>query len=318
MLAAYVKQFNGDDPVAALEVGDRPEPVVHDGWAMVQIKAASINHHDIWSLRGVGLAEANLPMILGCDAAGIDSEGRDVVVHAVVTDPAAWPSAGRASVLSERHQGTFAERVAVPIQNLVPKPEGLSYAEAACLPTAWLTAYNMLFRQASILPGETVLIQGASGGLSTALITLARAAGFTVWATGRSKEKLQYALEAGAHEAFESGVRLPDRVAAVMDSVGAATWSHSLKALRPHGTLVVAGATSGYTANTEIARIFANRLKIVGTAMGSLADMHNLLTFCAANSIRPSIHSTFALEDAQKAFTTVADGSVRGKVVLEP
>jgi len=318
MLAAFVKEFNADDPVAALEVGDRPEPVVHDGWTMVEIKAASINHHDIWSLRGVGLPATNLPMILGCDAAGIDSQGREVVVHAVVTDPMSWPTAGQASVLSERHQGTFAERVAVPAQNLVAKPAGLSFAEAACMPTAWLTAYNMLFRQASIVPGETVLIQGASGGLSTALITLARAAGYIVWVTARSEEKLRFALETGAHEAFETGVRLPDRVSAVMDSVGAATWSHSLKALRREGTMVVAGATSGYTATTEIARIFANRLKIVGTAMGTREDMQNLVNFCAANNIRPHIHSTYTLSEAQKALTSVVDSTVRGKVVLEP
>jgi NADPH:quinone reductase-like Zn-dependent oxidoreductase len=317
MLSAYVEAFNASDPLGALVVGDRPPPQPHEGWTIVEVKAASINHHDIWSLRGVGLAEERLPMILGCDAAGVDADGREVVVHAVVADPFGSPTPGRPSVLSERHQGTFAERLAVPVQNLVPKPPELSFVEAACLPTAWLTAYTMLFRQASISPGETVLVQGASGGLSTALIVLGRAAGLRIWVTGRTEEKRAYAREMGAHEVFESGARLPARVDAVMDSVGAATWSHSLKALRPEGTLVVAGATSGYVAQTEVARIFAHRLRIVGTAMGTADDMRRLVDFCAHQQIKPHIHSVHPLADAKKALAAVAEGDVRGKVVLE-
>ena len=314
MLAAYVEKFNAHDPVSALVIGDRPEPADRDGWAVIDVKAASINHHDIWSLRGVGLAEQNLPMILGCDAAGIDGQGREVVVHAVISEP--LPAGD--SVLSERHQGTFAERLAVPRAILIPKPAGLSFAEAACLPTAWLTAYTMIFRQAGIVAGDTVLVQGASGGLSTALIVLGRAAGLQIWVTGRSADKLEFAKRLGAHDVFPSGAKLPERVDAVMDSVGAATWSHSLKALRPNGTLVVAGATSGYVAETEISRIFARQLRIVGTAMGSQEDLRRLLQFCAANHISPPIHSILPLSSAREAFAVVASGDVFGKVVLEP
>lgn len=318
MLSAYVEKFNPEDPVSALVVGDRPEPAAPDGWAVIDVKAASINHHDVWSLRGVGLAEQSLPMILGCDAAGVDDEGREVVVHAVISEPAQRGRPAVQSVLSERHQGTFARKLAVPRENLIPKPKELSFAEASCLPTAWLTAYKMLFRQAGITAGDTVLVQGASGGLSTALIILGRAAGFRMWATGRTEEKRDYATQIGAHEVFPSGAKLPDRVDAVMESVGAATWSHSLKALRPEGTVVVAGATSGYVAETEIARIFARQLRIVGTAMGSADDLRRLLRCCAINKLTPPIHDIVPLSHAHEAFTAVTTGEVRGKVVLEP
>lgn len=318
MLAAYVEKFDANDPIGALRVGDRPDPAVPRGWTLVEVRAASINHHDVWSLRGVGIGDESLPMILGCDAAGVDPEGREVIVHAVVTDPIDSNTPGRPSVLSERHQGTFAQRVAVPTANLIPKPASMSFAEAACLPTAWLTAYTMLFRQAAVSPGDTVLVQGASGGLSTALIALGSAAGLRVWVTGRSQEKRAYALELGAQAAFEPGERLPSRVDAVMESVGAATWDHSLKALRPEGTVVVAGATSGYVAQTELGRIFANRLRVAGTAMGTIHDLQRLAAFCEVKDIRPHVHSVAPLSEAMTAFKTVFDGEVRGKVVLQP
>src|SRR5258708_17503932 len=175
-------------------------------------------------------------MILGCGAAGVDADGNEVVVHAVISDPDAAVAdetldPGR-SLLSEVHDGTFAERVAVPRRNLIPKPAALSFTDAACLPTSYLTAYRMLFDKAGLEPGSTILVQGAGGGVATALILLGTAAGYRVWATSRSEEKRQRALELGADQAFPPGARLPERVDAVMETVGEATWSHSLKALR--------------------------------------------------------------------------------------
>src|SRR3954467_1680993 len=248
MFAVYADQFSKDDPLAALQVGERPDPEVPEGWTTVSVRAASLNHHDLFSLRGVGLRAESLPMILGCDAAGLDEDGNEVVVHAVISDPS-WRGDEtldpKRSLLSGRHQGTFAERVTVPTRNVVAKPEGLSFAEAACLPTAWLTAYRMLFTQSGLKQGDTVLVQGAGGGVATAAITLARAAGFRVYATSRDEDKREKAVEIGAHEAFESGARLPTKVDAVIETVGAATWSHSVKSMRPGGTIVIAGATSG-------------------------------------------------------------------------
>ena len=144
MLAAYAARVSADDPISALEVGDRPDPDMPDGWVTVEVRASALNHHDVWSLRGIGLTEEQTPMILGCDAAGVDPEGNEVIVHAVIGDPAAGRGDEtfdpRRSLLSEKHQGTIAEKVAVPRRNLVAKPPEQSFEVAACLPTAWFTA----------------------------------------------------------------------------------------------------------------------------------------------------------------------------------
>src|SRR3954471_11940559 len=206
VLAAYAAKLSADDPLSGLEVGERPDPDVPDGWITVQVKAASLNHHDVWALRGQALAADQLPMILGGDAAGVDGNGNEVVVHSVIGDPDAGHGDEtydpKRSLLSERYPGTFAARVAVPRRNLVTKPAELSFAEAACLPTAWLTAYKMLFSRSGAKPGDTVLVQGAGGGVATAAITLARAAGLRVWATSRSEDRRKAALDLGAHDVF--------------------------------------------------------------------------------------------------------------------
>jgi len=231
VFAVSAARQSTDDPLSALELGERPAPEVPEGWARVRLRAASLNHHDLWSLKGVGLPADRLPMILGCDGAGLDEDGNEVVVHAVVASPD-WSGDEtedpRRSLLSEVHQGTFADEVVVPRRNLVPKPAALSFEEAACLPTAWLTAYRMLFTKSGVQPGGTVLVQGAGGGVATALVTLGTAAGYRVWVTSRDEAKRAAALELGADQAFEPGARLPERVDAVMESVGKATWSHSL------------------------------------------------------------------------------------------
>jgi NADPH:quinone reductase-like Zn-dependent oxidoreductase len=197
MLAVFASAIDRDDPLDGLEIGERPEPDPPDGWTIVDVKAASLNHHDLWSLRGVGLSEEQLPMILGCDAAGLDADGNEVVVHAVISDPD-WRADEtldpKRSLLSERYQGALAEKVAVPGRNVLPKPSELSFEEAACLPTAWLTAYRMLFTRGGVVPGHTVLIQGAGGGVATAATVLASAAGARVWVTARSEDKRERAL----------------------------------------------------------------------------------------------------------------------------
>lgn len=321
MLAAFATAIDPDDPLGGLAVGERPDPVAPDGWVTVDVKAASLNHHDLWSLRGVGLSEARLPMILGCDAACVDEDGNEVVVHAVVSDPA-WRGDEtfdpKRSILSERHQGTFAERVAVPRTNLVPKPAALSFEEAACLPTAWLTAYRMLFTRARVVPGATILVQGTTGGVATALIVLASAAGVRVWVTGRSEEKRSRALELGAEQAFESGARLPERVDAVMETIGEATWAHSLRSLKPGGTLVVSGATSGGAPPAELNRVFFLQLSIVGSTMGTRDELERLARFCVDKGVRPVIHDTVPLREAPRAFAALLSGEVVGKIVLTP
>ncbi|GAB3021034.1 Zn-dependent oxidoreductase [Nocardioides flavus (ex Wang et al. 2016)] len=320
MFAVYAESFNFDDPLSGLVVGERPAPEAPDGWATVTVKAASLNHHDLWSLRGVGLRQEALPMILGCDAAGVDEDGNEVVVHGVVGDPA-WTGdeaddPGR-SLLSERHQGTFADQVVVPRRNLVPKPASLSFEEAACLPTAWLTAYRMLFVQGACQPGETVLVQGAGGGVATALITLGRAAGLTVLATSRDESKRQRALELGAHEVFESGARLPVKVDAVMETVGKATWAHSVRSLRPGGRIVISGTTSGPDVDdAQLTRIFFLQLSVIGSTMGTRAELDRLVRFLDATGARPLVDRTLPMDQAREGFAAMAEGDVFGKIVF--
>ena len=200
MFAVTASTTDPDNPLAGLTLGERPEPKVPDGWTTVTVKAAALNHHDLWTLKGVGVSQDRLPIILGCDAAGVDEDGNEVIVHAVIGRPVHGDETldPKRSLLSEVYDGTFAERVAVPRHNLVPKPAGLSFEHAACLPTAWLTAYRMLFEKAGVEPGSTVLVQGAGGGVATALIALGRAAGYRMWATSRSEAKRARALELGA------------------------------------------------------------------------------------------------------------------------
>jgi NADPH:quinone reductase-like Zn-dependent oxidoreductase len=279
----------------------------------------SLNHHDLWSLQGVGLRADRLPMILGCDGAGVDDDGNEVVVHAVVSSPD-WRDdetldPGR-SLLSERYAGTFADQVVVPRRNLVPKPAGLTFEEAACLPTAWLTAYRMLFTRSGLAPGSTVLVQGAGGGVSTALVALGSAAGYRVWVTSRDEAKRAKALELGADQAFESGARLPERVDAVMETVGKATWSHSVKSLRPGGTIVVCGATSGDAPPAELTRVFFLQLRVVGSTMGTRDELARLLQLCAVTGVRPVIDRSLPLEQARDGFAQMLSGDVFGKIVF--
>jgi NADPH:quinone reductase-like Zn-dependent oxidoreductase len=258
-------------------------------------------------------------MILGCDAAGVDDEGNEVVVHSVVSDPD-WKGDEtqdpRRSLLSERYQGTFADTVVVPRRNLVPKPAALSFEEASCLPTAWLTAYRMIFTQSGVQPGGTILVQGAGGGVSTALIAIGRAAGYRVWTTSRDEAKRARAVELGAEQAFEPGARLPERVDAVMETVGAATWSHSLKSLAPGGTVVVAGATSGANPPAELNRVFFLQLRVVGSTMGTRDELERLVRFCEQTGVRPLVDEVLPMEQARDGFAKIASGDVFGKVVL--
>jgi NADPH:quinone reductase-like Zn-dependent oxidoreductase len=322
MLAAYAARASMEDPLSALEVGEAADPKPRDGWVTVDIKAAALNHHDIFSLRGVGLSEDKLPMILGCDAAGVTEDGAEVVVHAVIADP----DRGRGdetldpkrSLLSELHPGTLAEKVAVPARNVVAKPAELSWAEAGSISVAWLTAYRMLFTKAAVSPGQTVLVQGAGGGVATAAIALGRAAGLRVWATSRSEAKRAKAVELGADQAFETGARLPDRVDAVIETVGEATFGHSLKAVRPGGRVVVCGSTSGPVTPLELQRLFFLQIEVLGSTMGTKTKLTQLMAFLVQTGVRPVIDSTMPLADARQAFEKLIEGDVFGKIVLTP
>ncbi|HTR76261.1 MAG TPA: zinc-binding dehydrogenase [Solirubrobacterales bacterium] len=321
MLAARAVAASIEDPLSALEVGEVGEPNVPEGWALVDVKAVSLNHHDVWSLRGIGLPPERLPMIIGCDAAGVDADGNEVIVHAVIGDPD-FPGGeiidpGR-TLLSEVHPGTLAEQVAVPRRNLIPKPASMSFEEACCLPTAWLTAYRMLFDRSGLRPGQTVLIQGAGGGVSSAAIELGRAAGFRVWATSREQRKRDFALERGAHAVFESGARLPEKVDVVLETVGKATWGHSLRSLKPGGRIVVSGSTSGPDPSAELNRVFFKELEVVGSTMGTLEELGRLVSLIELSGISPPIDRVLPLSDVGEGLRAMAEGDILGKIVIVP
>jgi NADPH:quinone reductase-like Zn-dependent oxidoreductase len=319
MLAAYAAAQSPEDPLAGLVIGERPEPDPPAGWTTVTVRAASLNHHDLWSLRGVGLPADRLPMTLGCDAAGLDADGNEVIVHAVIASDG-WSGDEtldpKRTLLSELHQGALAEAVAVPRRNLIPKPPELSFEQAACLPTAWLTAYRMLFTRGRVTPGQTVLVQGASGGVGTALVRLASSAGVRVWATSRTEEKRTLALSLGADGAFEPGARLPERVDAVMETTGAATWSHSVKSLKQGGVIVISGATTGDASPAELTRIFFLQLSVVGSTMGTRDELERLTRMMVTRGIEPVISQTLPLADARVGFAAMAAGETSGKIVF--
>ena len=330
MQAVYAASVNASDPLAALEVGDVSPMELPAGWARIAVHATTVNHHDIWSLKGVGLSAAQTPMILGTDVCGVLPEdpvgdtglhaGSEVVAYTVVgSDGAGVLSGERRSILSERYPGTMATTTQVPAANLFAKPANLSAEEAAALGTSWLTAYSMLFSRehgAQVQPGDSVLIQGAGGGVSTAATMLAHAAGLEVFVTSRSDAKRSRAAALGAHATFEPGARLPHKVDAVLDSVGSATWSHSIKSVRPGGTVVTCGATSGDQPGAELTRVFFQDIRIQGNTMGSREDFARLLRFVEHADLHPPIDAVYAADDARAAFGRVIAGDVFGKVAL--
>lgn len=329
MKAVYASAVNHDDPLSVLAVGDQPEPQSRPFWSTVSVRAVTVNHHDVWSLQGVGLSAEQTPMILGTDAVGILDEdipgkhglkaGREVVLYTFVgTDGAGVAPGERRTILSEKYPGTMAEKTAVPSANVFAKPSNLTEIEAAALGTSWLTAYSLLFDAAGVKPGDSVLIQGAGGGVSTAAIQLAQAAGLEVFVTSREADKRAKALKLGAHAAFEIGARLPGKVDAVIESVGAATWSHSMKSVRPGGTIAICGATTGDQPGAELTRLFFQDIRVQGSTMGSREDFARLLRFVERANLHPAIDSVFSgLDTAPEAFAKMIEGNVFGKIAIE-
>jgi NADPH:quinone reductase-like Zn-dependent oxidoreductase len=319
MFAVYAAEPNADAPLDSLVVGERPAPEVPDGWVAVTVTAASLNMHDLWTLRGVGIKPDQFPMILGCDGAGTLQDGTEVVLHSVIGDPS-WDGDEtldpRRTLLTEKHQGTFAETVVVPARNAVPKPPGLTTVQASVMGTAWLTAYRMLFTKSGLRPGQTMLVQGASGGVSTALVQLGHAAGMRVWVTGRTEEKRAVAERLGAHATFGSGERLPERVDAVFETVGEATWSHSMRALKPGGVIVVSGSTSGPNPSADLQRLFFLQLRVLGSTMGTRQELVDLLRFVENAGISPEIGLELPMDRAEEGFRAMLEGDTSGKIVF--
>jgi NADPH:quinone reductase-like Zn-dependent oxidoreductase len=321
MFAVYATHAAPDDPLSALKVGERPDPDVPDGWVRVKVSHASLNRHDLFTLRGMsGHPEGiTYPLILGNDAAGTLDDGTPVVIYPMMgsedwrgdetLDPG-W------HIPSEFVHGTFADHAAVPRRNAIPLPENLSPLHASVLGTAWLTAYRALFTKSGLRAGETVLIQGATGGMATALIQLGRAAGFEVWATSRSEEGRARAEVLGARRSFAPNEPLPRKVPAVIDNVGADSWGHSLSSLARGGTLVTVGGTTGFDVSLNLLPVFADQLTITGSIMGTLNDMEEMVRLIALAGIEPEIGSVLPMARAEDGFRAMWEGRTRGKTVF--
>ncbi|MGE4421952.1 MAG: zinc-binding alcohol dehydrogenase family protein [Pseudodesulfovibrio sp.] len=321
MFAVYCEKPDNENPLAALVVGERPEPVVPDGWVRVRVTHASLNRHDIFTLRGITGQDTPIPfpMILGNDASGVLDDGTPVVIYPLITGPdrtgdetldPGW------HVLSEKAQGTFADYVVVPRRNALPLPGGLSPLHASVMGTAWLTAYRMLVTKSGLRPGQTMLVQGATGGVSTALIQLGRASGMEVWATSRDARGLDLATGLGAHRGFLSGETLPRKVDAVFDSVGKATWAHSFSSVKRGGTVVTMGMTTGRRVEVDLLPVIVNQLTVAGTIMGTLEEMRDLLGLVVGASIVPAIGDVLPMERAEEGVRAMVEGRTSGKIVF--
>ena len=320
MFAIYATHAAPDDPLSALKIGEQPEPAIRDGWLRVKVSHASLNRHDIFTLRGITAHPEGIsfPMILGNDGAGVLDDGTQVVIYPMMgsddwrgdetLDPQ-W------HIFSEFVPGIFADYAAVPKRNAIPLPAGLSALHASVLGTAWLTAYRALFTKSGLQPGQTLLVQGSSGGMSTALIQLGRAAGFEVWATSRNEGRA-LAEKLGAHRTFHSDEKLPRKVQAVVDNVGQASWAHSFASVARGGTIVVLGGTTGFDVKLPLLPVLSEQITVCGSIMGTLQDMRDLVSFITAAGITPEIGLVLPMKQAAEGFRSMWEGQTHGKIVF--
>ena len=321
MFSVYATHADVDDPLSALRIGEQPEPHVLEGWTRVKVSHASLNRHDLFTLRGITSHPEGIPfpIIMGNDGAGTLDDGTPVVIYPVMgsddwrDDETLDP---RWHIFSELVPGTFADYVAVPKRNAIVLPEGLSALNASVLGTAWLTAYRALFTKSKLVPGETLLVQGASGGMSTALIQLGRAAGFEIWTISRNAAGRELAERLGAHRTFDANETLPRKVQVVVDSIGPVSWEHSLASVARGGTIIVTGGTTGFDVRLSLLSIISDQITVCGSIMGTLQDMKNLIAFISGAGIAPEIGEVLPMERAEEAFRAMWEGRTHGKTVF--
>ena len=317
MNAVVLRRFGGPD---ALELMQRPDPEPPPGWVLVELRAAALNWHDVIVRRGD--YPVALPRILGADGAGVRRDSGEPVI---ILPSLHWGDDERHpgpsfEILGDHTDGTYAELVAVPEENLVPRPKGWEWSHAAALPLAGVTAYRALFTRGGLRNGETVVILGAGSGVSTIAIALARMAGARVLVTSSSREKIDRAVDLGA----AGGVLYTDADWAqqlepadlVVDSVGS-TWPDSLSALKPGGRVVAFGATGGDQATLNVRPFYFGQFSLLGTTMGSPRDFAGLLRMLDGGW-RPSVEAVFGLDDAAAAHVRMERRDGFGKLVLVP
>ncbi|MFI5338572.1 MAG: zinc-binding dehydrogenase [Candidatus Methylomirabilales bacterium] len=334
MKAIRLHQPGGPEQLRFEEV---PTPAPGTGEVLVQLKAAALNHRDVWIRMGMQLAD-RLPLIPGSDGAGLVAEigsaaGHLKVGDAVVINPSlSWgdredhPSPGF-KILGGPDPGTYAEFIVVPAENVFPKPSPLSMEEAAAMPLASLTAWRAVITRGQVRPGDRVVILGIGGGVATFALQIARAAGAMVIVTSSTQAKLERARELGADVAISYTSEDWEKIVLertgggadlIIDSVGKETWGKALRALRPGGRLVTFGATTGRATEVDIRQVFWNQISILGTTMGSPREFAAMLQLYQVGRLKPVVDSVFPLRDAPAAHRRMDEGHQFGKIVLVP
>jgi zinc-binding alcohol dehydrogenase/oxidoreductase len=320
-------RIHEDGGPEVLRYEDADDPVAGPGEVLIRLKAASLNHLDIWTRQG--LPSAPKPRILGADGAGVvDAPGEDADRFAagdkVVINPGLDDGA---HILGEHMDGTHAELIAVPADYVHPLPGDLTFEEAAAFPLVFETAYRMLVTRAGVQEGEWVLVWGVGGGVASAALVLAKALGARVIATSSSDEKLERAREAGAdavvnHESGDVAAAVKEATEGhgadvVVEHVGEATWKTSLQAAATEGRVVVCGATSGPNPPAQLHRVWWKQLSILGSTMGTRADFAGVYDLVARGTAKPIVDRVFPLSEAAAAHEYLEAGNQFGKVVLK-
>jgi len=342
MKASIFRRHGGPE---VLEYADVPEPQVRANEVLVEVKACALNHLDIFARNGLPGIEIPLPHTLGNDIAGVVKDVGSLVSWVKVGDEVMIQPgvscghcdaclSGRDNLCREydiigyRRNGGYAEFVAVPGVNVFPKPSNLTWEEAAALPLVTVTAWHMLVTRANVQPGEDVLVHAAGSGVGSVAIQIAKLRGAHVIATASSDEKLAKARSLGADETVNYSTeewpkevrRLTSRrgVDVVVEHTGAATWPGSISSLKNNGRLVTCGATSGYDARTDLRQVFYRHLTILGSFMGSKAELLEAMKFVEAGKIRAVIDRVLPLSEARAAHSLLESRAQFGKVVLRP
>ena len=342
MKAVIFRQHGGPEE---LEYTDVAEPRIRANEVLVEVKACALNHLDIWARKGLPGIEIPLPHILGNDVAGVVREVGELVTWVAAGDEVMVQpgvSCGHCEaclsgkdnfcreydIIGYRRDGGYAELVAVPGVNIVPKPKLLSWEEAAALPLVTVTAWHMLVTRANVQPGETVLVHAAGSGVGSVAIQIAKLRGARVITTASSDEKLAHARELGADDTINytqadwptDFKRLTQRqgVDVVVEHTGAATWPGSISSLKTGGRLVTCGATSGFDARTDLRQVFYRHLNILGSFMGSKAELLAAMKFVEQGKIRGIVDRVLPLSEARQAHELIESRAQFGKVVLKP